>query len=197
MSNSKFNPAALHELAPFYALDALDSDDKQQFEDHLRSGCEACELELRSMRDVATGIAAAVATDPPARLRDRLMERVARTPRAPGIAYNESGILVARSQEISWKSIAPGISYKPLYRDEARNADTVLVRMDAGCSYPSHRHTQVEELFMLSGDLRIEDQVIYAGDYCRADLGSVHKQSFTEGGCMFLMMAAPDNQLLA
>ena len=69
--------------------------------------------------------------------------------------------------------------------------------MDAGCRYPSHRHTQVEELFLLSGDLHIEDQVMYAGDYCRADLGSVHDQSFTEGGCVFLLMASPDNQLLA
>ncbi len=153
--------------------------------------------ELLSLQDVTVGIASSVVADPPAQLRDRLMERVGRTPRMPGIAYNESGVLIARSQEINWRILAPGITYKPLYRDQVRNSDTLLIRMEPGCRYPSHRHAQVEELFLLSGDLHVEDQVMYAGDYCRADLGSVHDQSFTEGGCVFLLMASPDNQIMA
>ena len=100
-----------------YALDALDSGEKQQFEAHLRDGCDACQAELRSLQAVTVGISTALAVDPPAQLRDRLMARVARTPRMPGIAYNESGLLIARSQEINWQILAPGISYKTLYRD--------------------------------------------------------------------------------
>ncbi len=35
-----------------------------------------------------------------------------------------------------------------------------------------------------------------AGDYCRADSGSIHGETFTEAGCRFLMMASPENQLI-
>jgi quercetin dioxygenase-like cupin family protein len=196
MSNSNHSDA-VHELAALYALDALDAGEKTQFEDHLRAGCESCAAEVRSLHDVGIAIGASVPIDPPATLRERLMSRVARTPRRPGIAYDESGLLIARSEEISWKTLAPGISYKPLYRDKARNSDTMLIRMDAGARLPSHRHAQVEELFLLSGDLHVEDQVMHAGDYCRANLGSVHDQSYSETGCLFLLMASPDNQILA
>ena len=188
---------SIHELALFYALGGLEARDVGQFEEHLRQGCEICSAELSSFKDVAAAIGSSVPADPPAKLRERLLARVGQASRIPGRVYEQSGLLIARSEEITWKTIAPGIGYKPLYRDKARNYDTALIRMDAGARYPSHRHTQVEELFVLSGDLHVEDQVMYAGDYCRANLDSVHQQSFTDGGCLFLMMASPDNQILA
>jgi hypothetical protein len=49
---------------------------------------------------------------------------------------------------------------------------------------------------MLSGDLHVEGQVIRAGDYCRGDSGSVHGETFTDAGCLFLMMASQDNQIV-
>ena len=78
-----------------------------------------------------------------------------------------------------------------------RNSDTVLVRMEPGARLPRHRHTRIEELFLLSGDLHLHDRVMHAGDYCRADLGSIHDSSYTEDGDMFLLMASPENQILA
>jgi anti-sigma factor ChrR (cupin superfamily) len=68
--------------------------------------------------------------------------------------------------------------------------------MEAGAHYPSHHHAAIEELFMLSGDLHVENHVMGAGDYCRADSGSIHGETFTEAGCLFLMMASPENQLI-
>jgi len=69
--------------------------------------------------------------------------------------------------------------------------------MEPGARIPRHRHAQVEELFVLSGDLHVEDQVMFAGDYCRADLDSVHDQSYSKTGCVFLLMSSPENQILA
>jgi quercetin dioxygenase-like cupin family protein len=187
----------MHDLAPLYVLGGLDDRQKSKFEEHLRLGCEICNVQLRSLQDVASAIGASTPVEPPAELRQRLLNRVARTPRVPGRVLEQSGLMIACSEEIPWKTLAPGTAYKPLYRDKSRNCDTSLVRMDAGARYPSHRHTQIEELFLLSGDLHVEDQVMYAGDYCRANLDSVHQQSFTEGGCLFLLLAAPDNRVLA
>ena len=195
--NKHHSDNTLHDLAHLYVLGGLDDREKSKFEEHLRVGCEICAVQLLSLQDVATAIGASTPVEPPAELRQRLLARVARTPRVPGRVFEQSGLMIARSEEIPWKALAPGIAYKPLYRDKLRNCDTSLVRMDAGAHYPSHRHTQVEELFLLSGDLHVEDQVMYAGDYCRANLESVHQQSFTEGGCLFLVMAASDNQILA
>ena len=86
--------------------------------------------------------------------------------------------------------------YKPLYQDADRKYNTSLVRMEAGAHYPSHHHAAIEELFMLSGDLHVENQVMSAGDYCRADSGSIHGETFSDTGCLFLMMASEENQII-
>jgi RNA polymerase sigma factor (sigma-70 family) len=85
---------------------------------------------------------------------------------------------------------------KPLFEDAARKYNTSLVRMEAGAHYPSHHHAAIEELFILSGDLHVENQIIGAGDYCRSDSGSIHGETFTDGGCLFLAMASQDNQIV-
>jgi quercetin dioxygenase-like cupin family protein len=196
MSNPNNNPAGIHELATLYALDALDARERHLFEQHLLAGCSDCSETVRSVQAIAADLASTVAVEPPPALRNRLMERVASTPRLPGIAYDEAGLLIARSQEIEWKPFAPGVNYKPLFSDKARNTDTMLVRVDPGARIPSHKHSQIEEIFVLSGDLRVEGQAMYAGDYCRADLGSVHDLSYSETGCVFLIMTSPDNEML-
>jgi anti-sigma-K factor RskA len=64
----------LHDLAPGYALDALDEDERDVFEAHLRE-CERCREEVSSLGD-ATG-ALAVASErpaPPADLRARILD---------------------------------------------------------------------------------------------------------------------------
>jgi len=92
--------------------------------------------------------------------------------------------------------MAPGISYKPLYEDLARKYSTSLVRMNAGAHYPSHRHSEIEELFLLSGDLHVEGQIMHSGDYCRADPGTIHGETFTDRGCLFLLLASQENEVL-
>jgi anti-sigma factor ChrR (cupin superfamily) len=68
--------------------------------------------------------------------------------------------------------------------------------MEAGARYPSHNHAAIEELFMLAGDLHVEDQLLHTGDYCRADSGSIHGETFSDSGCLFLMMASQENQIV-
>jgi ChrR Cupin-like domain len=188
--------ADLHELASLYVLGSLDAGEKIAFEEHLRQGCDACAKDVRSFRDIAKLIGESVPAMPPRQLRERLLSRASRSPRFPGILFEQGGLLIARSDELAWQTMAPGISYKPLYEDAARKYNTSLVRMEAGAHYPSHHHAAIEELFMLSGDLHVESQIIGAGDYCRADSGSIHGETFTDGGCLFLMMASQENQLI-
>lgn len=188
--------ASLHELVSLYALGALDAGERVAFEEHLRQGCEACAKDLRAYADVATALGESTPAIPPARLRGRLLAKVANAPRVPGILLEQTGLLISRSDEVPWKALAPGLVYKPLYEDSARRYNTCLVRMDAGARYPSHRHVDTEELFVLSGELHVEGQIMRSGDYCRADASTSHGETFTDTGCLFLLMASQENQIL-
>lgn len=187
----------IHELASLYALNALDKPQKAAFEEHLEQGCDACKADLRSFTEVATMIGKSVPAAPSPQLRERLRSRLSSSPRSPGVLFEQSGLLVSRSEELAWRELAPGIAYKPLYQDFARKYGTSLVRMDPGARYPSHRHSDVEELFVLSGDLHVEGHVMRSGDYCRADSGTIHGETLTESGCLFLLLASQKNEILA
>jgi hypothetical protein len=186
----------IHELASLYALGALNADEKITFEEHLRRGCDTCGRDVRSFAEIANLIGEAVPVTPSQQLRERLLSRVRGSPGAPGILFEQSGLLIARSDELVWETLAPGIFYKPLYSDAARKYNTSLVRMEAGAHYASHHHAAIEELFMLSGDLHVEKQIVRAGDYCRADSGTIHGETFTDTGCLFLLMASQENQIV-
>jgi anti-sigma factor ChrR (cupin superfamily) len=186
----------LHELADLYALGSLEGRDKVAFEEHLRQGCDDCANDVRSFAEIASLIGESVPAAAPQRLRERLLSKIDGSPRVPGIVLEHSGLLIARSEELAWQPIASGVFLKTLFEDRARMYDTSLVRMEAGAHYPSHHHAAIEELFLLSGDLHVEDQVMRAGDYCRADSGTIHGETFTDDGCLFLLMASPENQII-
>jgi anti-sigma factor RsiW len=66
---------ALHDLTAAYALDALDPDERREYEAHL-ARCERCRTELASLSEAATALAYGVyAPAPPPQLRDRILER--------------------------------------------------------------------------------------------------------------------------
>ena len=187
----------LHELAVPYAVGALDEADRLAFEDHLRNGCDLCHAELRSLSAVTDELAVSAAAAPPEGLRARLMRRVRHTPTRPGILFDHGGLLLSRSAEIPWQPYAAGIVHKPLFTDNERRYATSLVRVEPGARFPSHRHRDIEELFILSGDLQVAGIVMRPGDYCRADPSTVHSETFSETGCLLLMLASQDNEMLA
>lgn len=67
------NKTELHDLAAAYALDALDPDERRDFERHLE-GCSRCRDEVASLRDGAARLAhAADGPEPPPELRERIL----------------------------------------------------------------------------------------------------------------------------
>lgn len=66
----------IHDLAAAFALDALDDQERQEFEAHL-DDCDDCRTEVASLRDTAASIAyAAEGPAPPPALRDRVLDSV-------------------------------------------------------------------------------------------------------------------------
>jgi len=72
-----------HSLSGAYALDALEPGaERDRFTRHL-SRCQSCASEVRGFCEVATAMAFAVTTEPPAGLRDRVLAAAARTRQLP------------------------------------------------------------------------------------------------------------------
>ena len=145
----------------------------------------------------------ATAVRPPEQLRQHLLERIAQTPQAqpaarPGVLFDRAGLLISRSVDMDWQEAGvAGVQSKPLFLDEKRGYMTALVRMAPGTRYPSHRHTDVEELYLLEGDLLVEGLVMRSGDYCRAEPDTIHGEVSTEAGALFLVCFSQHDELLA
>lgn len=92
--------------------------------------------------------------------------------------------------------VTPPPSLKARLMDAANDRLTMLVRMNAGTSYPAHRHRGVEECYVLEGDLYGPNFEMRAGDYQRLAGGSVHGVQGTRGGCSLFIVSLMNDELL-
>ena len=197
-------------LAALYALGSLDGDEKARFEQHLRDGCTVCEEEVRKLSVVVEDLSLSAApAEPSSGTRERLLASLDRetgsatkstslsTLMPQGVLLREPGLLIARPSDMSWEEVVPGIRRKLLFVDEERHYNTALVRVEAGTRYPSHRHADVEELMVLEGDLNVHGVSMRAGDYCRAEPDTVHQETFSESGCLLLLLTSQRDQVYA
>lgn len=65
----------LHALSAAYALDALDADERTEFEAHL-AGCLTCQRDVEEFRLVTESLAVATAEVPPSHLRESVMSQI-------------------------------------------------------------------------------------------------------------------------
>jgi anti-sigma-K factor RskA len=73
----------MHTLTGVYALDTLEPGaEHDRFSRHLRR-CQACQDEVRGLREVATSLAFAVAAEPPSTMRARVFAAAGRTRQLP------------------------------------------------------------------------------------------------------------------
>ncbi len=177
----------VRDLAAHYALRTLSDEDTVRFEAHLAAGCRACEEEVRACAATVGLIGAtARAVAPPASLRERLIARVAR---------EEATWAIVRAGEMRWERDAADRRWrKVLFRDPAEDRITTLVRLEPGAGYPGDRSHGHEELYVLEGDLRVQERALGPGDYCVAIAGSVRGAARTDGGCTFLRWAAEQGE---
>ncbi|MBI4540180.1 MAG: anti-sigma factor [Gemmatimonadetes bacterium] len=132
------------ELAAPYALGALDPEELSSFEAHLAE-CETCRREVRELREVAGALAyAAPPAEPPARLRQRILDearRVRPLPRparvaapVPWLAAAASVVLAVTAGVAYWRGRGERLALERSYA-EARSAlaarDSVLARRDS------------------------------------------------------------------
>lgn len=209
--------------AALFVLEALEPAQARAYRLHL-ARCEACRVEVESLAASARELHALAASEPvPRGLWERVVERIrsgggppdgaggsrsARDPR-PGATQiwkhwdsDASGIrqdftFLAADDSGFEPTAVPGIEARKLFVDRAQDRVTMIVRMQPGTAYPPHIHGDVEECFVLSGDLRVGDsQELRAGDYQRAEKGSRHAVQSTRHGCVLLLVSSLSDELV-
>ena len=107
------------------------------------------------------------------------------------------GLTFIRASEGTWRGIAPGVMAKLLSFDRTSGRTTTLLRFAPGTHYAPHRHTAVEELYVLEGGCSIAGREMTVGDYHRAEAGTVHHDTSTDDGCLLLVVSSPQNEPLS
>jgi anti-sigma factor ChrR (cupin superfamily) len=186
MSSSAANAHRNHvESVALYALRALPSSEVAVVEAQM-AACPDCRREIETLRPVVNAFVA-WPTDvlrPSGSLWDRLARRIAaETGQAP-LAEP------ARPPEPEWDEAAPGIFVKLLATDTERDRVSMLVRLAPGAAYPPHTHAGVEELYLLDGELMIDEKKLYPGDYNRAEPETGDQRVWSETGCTCVLLTS-------
>jgi hypothetical protein len=169
--------------AALYALGALPPAEAEKFRQRLTAGCALCQGLLESCNEaVALLPLTAPETEPPPRIRARLMERIGGASPASRAPATAEGLLV-RAGETEWMDApSPGVQYRQL-----RGTQTILVRMAPDTWLPAHDHKAGEQCLVLEGSIRSDGVTAYAGDYTYMPAGSTHSALYSETGALFLI----------
>ena len=179
----------LLDLADVYALGALDGDELTEFQAHLSTGCAECRARVKEATAALTlGAASLESLTPPDRVKTRVFA---------AIDKEKPDYQFVHAAEGEWQEMAPGIVAKILSMDETRQRVTALVRMEKGSSYGNHRHTRTEELFVIEGSCYCGGRLLKAGDYHRAEAGSIHLDTHTDEGSLMLLITSVQNEMFS
>ncbi|NIS29687.1 MAG: anti-sigma factor, partial [Actinobacteria bacterium] len=84
-----------------------------------------------------------------------------------------------------------GIHRKLLRNDPATGARAVLLKLDAGSRLPRHMHPAGEEVFVLEGRARFEDDWYGSGYYLYSPPGSSDDVFTDTGAVLFVSLPEP------
>jgi anti-sigma factor ChrR (cupin superfamily) len=189
-SPSNAHGEAHSDLVCMYALQTLPASEIPVAEAQI-AACAHCRQELDTLRPVVDAFASwpIDVLRPSASLWDRLAQRVSADGPVPVPRS------VERWVEPEWREVAPGISVRMLTSDAERDLVTMLVRLRPGTEYPPHTHARTEELYLLDGELWIDERKLYPGDYSRAEPDTVDRRVWSETGCTCLLITSPSDSL--
>lgn len=213
------------ELAPLYALGTLSAEQKLWVEQQVADCPElAEELAIAQETVAALAYSTPLITPSPA-LKQRLLQHITASTLVPDTtsaqpeaelleplptnlnalgefatltqgATNSLALLTNLLSGLRWRPyMVPGIEIVPLKINYRTQQVVCLLKAEAGVRYPLHDHRDVEEIFMLAGDLVDGDRTYHTGDYIRSGVGSSHAP-LTKEGCIFLVRSSLRDNIL-
>lgn len=194
------NRERIQELAALAAVGALDGQDLLEWEQHLAQGGSEAQSEIASFRDTIAQFAVSVAGEEqaPSSLRSRILGKVAASKLSTSdtIRGQDGFGFIRASETQAWKALPiPGAYVQLLSSDPTRGYAVLLGKLEPGTHYPPHFHTYSEQIYVLTGDLHISDEVLRAGDFHSAAAGTAHGDNYSEEGCTILAVLSLDHPL--
>ena len=188
------SPEQIEELAALHAVGALEGEELAGFERLLQSGNEHAYRALREFRDAAA-LSATVrmpAAAPSSAVKQRILSAIeARAGNSDSGGLLSGFHFVAGDLSQGWTPMrVPGAYLKLLSFNREQGYAVVLGKLDPGGRYPAHHHSGAEELYLLSGDLRIGDRTLRAGDFHHSYAGTFHSDNISEQGCTLLAVVS-------
>ncbi|MFD2673312.1 cupin domain-containing protein [Marinicrinis sediminis] len=96
----------------------------------------------------------------------------------------EAQHLIISTEERIWeKGVYEQTEMCYLWADEETSRRCFLLKMLPGSSIPKHDHPYRELAVVLEGEVRLNDDVMKAGDFLTAGLGQAH-DVYSEQGCV-------------
>lgn len=99
--------------------------------------------------------------------------------------------LLVRTHGVEWEAMAPGVFMKALRSDPATGAATILVKLDPATGFPEHNHPGGEEVFVLEGEVQLDQRHLGAGDYLYTPPGEKHAVWSQKGCTLFAVLPKP------
>lgn len=139
--------------------------------------------------------AAPAVPGPSAKVKRALLERIRATKVAAATPTPAIAIAVAAGWRFEsaraaegWRETFPGVRFKTLSVDDARDVVMLLVEMQPGARFPDHPHAGgAEEGLLVSGDVEMDGRMMRPGDYYHADAGTTHVNITSPSGCTALL----------
>jgi anti-sigma factor ChrR (cupin superfamily) len=108
---------------------------------------------------------------------------------------NESATPI-RTDHCQWQSLStPGVSLKALRSDRETGGSTILLKFEAGASFPAHNHPGGEEVYVIEGDIKLGKHELNAGDYLYTPPEGKHA-AVSKNGCLILVSVAKPIEIL-
>jgi anti-sigma factor ChrR (cupin superfamily) len=109
---------------------------------------------------------------------------------------------IVRNSQKEWQPLIEkeihyeGISVISLRFDETKQrSTTILLKFDPGASYPYHNHPGGEQIFVLTGEVIIENTTLAQGDYLYTPENFKHSVT-TRTGCTLLLVIPEEVEIL-
>jgi anti-sigma factor ChrR (cupin superfamily) len=186
----------LEELAVEYGLGMLDQAAAAQLESLIAHDADALQ-EVASFADTAAAFAVASSprVKPSVEQRARILACIAAMPqlhRKPAETSVPEGYSFKLNGSEGWVDTDfPGFRTKLLSRGRHPGCEVMLIALAPGAKVPVHDHVGSEEIYMLTGHLHTEGQVLGPGDFVRAEAGTHHHEVVSPDGCMALLILGP------
>jgi len=109
---------------------------------------------------------------------------------------------LVRKDKKEWQPlIEKGIHYEGIsvislhYNEVTQRSTTILLKFEAGATYPYHNHPGGEEIFVLSGEAILENTTLFQGDYLYTPVNFKHSVT-TKKGCTMLFVVPEEVEIL-